>query len=401
MFENNNTIATYATGKFRKTSLAAALSLMASGIASPAIAGASFETDGGWTFGANGHVPVFALATDDDSIEEDAFRITTGFNPATLQFNVSAPTQNGLDVSAHFQLNNHFAGADGVQNSGFGREGFGRVSGVESRVSKINVAGDFGTLTIGKAFGVFGVPAIGDAGSAMGVGGFSPNQGDATAGRIGHGYFYANFNPQVKYASPNMGGVSFTVGLFQPEKPKFGGDSDFDGAIGTESPRIEANLVFSQDMVTLWSSAFTQAVSVNGNPTTVDGAAIDDFTMSGIDFGGALALGDLNLRANYATTEGTGNGVFGGHGIVGGSQEESASQWYGEATYDINKTTLGASYGEGEDDLGGTTETDLAMLFARYQLTDTLTLLGEAQSFGSDSGDADSSTLIVGAQFTY
>ncbi|WP_018403680.1 hypothetical protein [Marinobacter gelidimuriae] len=31
--------------------------------------------------------------------------------------------------------------------------------------------------------------------------------------------------------------------------------------------------------------------------------------------------------------------------------EEEAKQWYVETTYKINKTTLGVSYGEGEDDI--------------------------------------------------
>ena len=51
-----------------------------------------------WQLGANGHIPVFALMSDHDA-DEDAFRITTGFNPATIQFNVKAPKQEGLDIS--------------------------------------------------------------------------------------------------------------------------------------------------------------------------------------------------------------------------------------------------------------------------------------------------------------
>lgn len=391
MTEPKNPTHTRTNRSFRKTSLAAALSLMAGGMASPAIAGASFETDNGWMFGVNGHIPVFAISSDDDASDEDAFEITTGFNPATLQFNIGAPTQNGLDVSGHFQLNSHLAGADGVQNSGYGRQGFGRVSGVESRIAEIAIAGNFGTLNIGKGFGIFGAQASADAGSGMGVGLFTPNQGDATGGRIGHGYFYANFNPRVTYTTPAMHGLTAKVGLFNPEKPK--DDSPVDSEVGTESPRIEANLVWSPGRVTLWSSAFSQSVDVND-------PAADDFTMTGIDLGGAVTLGELNLRGNYATTQGTGNSVFGGHGVTGGAQQESADQWYTEATYGLGKTTLGASYGEGEDDLSGT-ETDLTMLFARHHVTDTFTLLGEVQAFASNSGNGDRTAVIVGSQFTF
>ncbi len=374
-----------------KAPLVSAIALLAAGFAAPASAEFSFEADNGWKLGINGHIPVFAILSDNDNLEEDAFRITTGFNPATLQTNVYAPTQHGLDVSGHFQLNSHLSGADGVQNSGFGRQGFGRVSGVESRVAEIAVAGDFGTLNIGKGFGIFGVPAIGDNGSGMGVGLFSPNQGDATAGRIGNGYFYANFNPRVTYTSPSMGGLQFKVGAFQPEKPKDGAAIDAD--VGTESPRLEGNVVWTGDMLTLWSSAFVQEVDVNNT-------AVDDFTMTGIDFGGAISAGAFGLRANYATTQGTGNFVVGGHGVTGGAQEEDADQWYVESTYGFNRTTLGASYGEGSDDLSDD-DTELAMLFARYKATDAWTVLVELQDFSSSAANSDYNAFILGSQLTF
>ena len=387
-----NTTTPASAKPLRRSALAIGVALVASGLAAPATAGVSFEADNGWKFGVNGHIPVFALVSDNDNLEEDAFRITTGFNPATAQFNVYAPTQNGLDVSGHFQLNSHLSGADGVQNSGFGRVDFGRQSGVESRVAEIAVSGDFGALNIGKSFGIFGTPAIGDAGSGMGVGLFSPNQGDATAGRIGNGYFYANFNPRVAYTSPSMSGVQFKVGLFQPEKPKDG--TVIDDSVGTESPRVEANAVWSDDMFTLWVGGFTQEVDVND-------AAVDDFTMSGVDFGGAVALGALNLRANYAQTQGTGNFVFGGHGVTDGAKEEDADQWYVEGTYDVtNRAMLGVSYGEGSDDLSDV-DTDLTMVFARYKATDAWTLLAEIQDFSTDVPNGDSSAFIVGSQLTF
>jgi len=361
-------------------------------ISSLAFAEVTLESPNGWKFGLNGHIPVFALVSNNDNLEEDSFRITTGFNPATAQFNIYAPQHNGLDISGHFQLNSHLAGADGVQNSGFGKEAFGRVSGVESRVAEISIAGSFGTVNIGKGFGIFGVPAIGDTGSSLGVGIFSPNAGDATGGRIGNGYFYANFNPRVTFTSVDMNGLQFKLGLFQPEKPKDGDDA-VDDTVGTESPRIEGNLVWKNDLLTVWSSAFMQNVKV-------DSTTIDDFEMYGIDFGGEIGFGDLDLRANYSMTQGTGNGVFGGHGVTGGSQEEDANQWYIETTYDIDKTKLGASYGEGSDDLSDI-DTDLIMLFVHHKVTDTLTVMVEVQDFNTDAANSDYNAYIVGSQFTF
>jgi hypothetical protein len=375
--------------RFSKTCkpMVAAVALAAVGASNMALAEVAFTTADGWKFGVNGHLPVFAMIHDSDAADEDAFRITTGFNPATAQFNVHTPTQNGLDVSAHFQLNSHLSGVNGVQNSGFGAVNNARESGVESRVAEVAISGDFGTVNIGKGYGIFGTPAIGDNGSGMGVGLHSPNQGDATAGRIGNGYFYANFNPRVMYTSKNNDGLQYKIGAFQPEKP----DGNTNAA--TELPRIEANIVYTGDSFSIWSSGFIQNVDSND-------AAVDDYTMNGIDVGGSVSMGDLGLRANYSMTKGTGNFVVGGHGFAGGAEEETADQWYLEATYNTSETmTIGASYGEGSDDLSNE-ESELMMLFTRHKMTASWTLMTEFQYYNDNTG-GDYNAFIIGSQFNF
>ena len=257
-----------------------------------------------------------------------------------------------------------------------------------SRVSEIAVAGDFGKVNIGKGFGIYGVPAIGDNGSALGVGLIGgPDQVAATAGRIGNGYFYANFTPRVMYTSNNLGGLQFKVGLFSPSK--------VDGVTDAEytMPRIEANVVYSGDNFSLWSSGFTQDVDSKIG-------TFDDYTMSGIDFGGSVSLGGLSVRGNYGITQGTGNGVFAARLDP---NEEDASQWYVETTYQIKRTTLGVSYGEGEDDFiaGDGDDTDLTMLFARYAATDHLTLMAEYTTLGTGNGQGEYDAIIFGSQLTF
>lgn len=375
MIENNNVFISSNNRSFRKAPMAAAL-LLAAGVSSPVIAEVSFESDNGWKAGFNGHIPIFAVFGNyDEPTDEDSFTITTGFNPATLQTNIYAPTQNGLEVSGHFQMNANIAPGDA--NTEF-----------RSRVSEIAVAGDFGKVNIGKGFGIYGVPAIGDNGSALGVGLIGgPDQVAATAGRIGNGYFYANFTPRVMYTSNNLGGLQFKVGLFSPSK--------VDGVTDAEytMPRIEANVVYSGDNFSLWSSGFTQDVDSKTG-------TFDDYTMSGIDFGGSVSLGGLSVRGNYGITQGTGNGVFAARLDP---NEEDASQWYVETTYQINRTTLGVSYGEGEDDFiaGDGDDTDLTMLFARYAATDHLTLMAEYTTLGTGNGQGEYDAIIFGSQLTF
>jgi predicted porin len=375
MIENNNVFISSNNRSFRKAPMAAAL-VLAAGVSSPVMAEVSFESDNGWKAGFNGHIPIFAVFGNyDEPTDEDSFTITTGFNPATLQTNIYAPTQNGLEVSGHFQMNANIAPGDA--NTEF-----------RSRVSEIAVAGDFGKVNIGKGFGIYGVPAIGDNGSALGVGLIGgPDQVAATAGRIGNGYFYANFTPRVMYTSNNLGGLQFKVGLFSPSK--------VDGVTDAEytMPRIEANVVYSGDNFSLWSSGFTQDVDSKTG-------TFDDYTMSGIDFGGSVSLGGLSVRGNYGITQGTGNGVFAARLDP---NEEDASQWYVETTYQINRTTLGVSYGEGEDDFiaGDGDDTDLTMLFARYAATDHLTLMAEYTTLGTGNGQSEYDAIIFGSQLTF
>ena len=375
MIENNNVSVSSNNRSFRKAQLAASL-LLAAGVCSPALAEVSFESDNGWKAGFNGHIPIFAVFGNyDQPTDEDSFTITTGFNPATLQNNIYAPTQNGLEVSGHFQMNANIAPGDA--NADF-----------RSRVSEIAVAGDFGKVNIGKGFGIYGVPAIGDNGSALGVGLIGgPDQVAATAGRIGNGYFYANFTPRVMYTSNSLGGLQFKVGLFSPSKVDGVADAEY------TMPRIEANVVYSGNNFSLWSSGFTQDVDSKTG-------TFDDYTMSGIDFGGSVSLGGLSVRGNYGMTQGTGNGVFAARLDP---NEEDASQWYVETTYQINRTTLGVSYGEGEDDFiaGDGDDTDLTMLFARYAATDHLTLMAEYTTLGTGNGQGEYDAIIFGSQLTF
>lgn len=375
MIENNNVFVSSNNRSFRKAPLAASL-LLAAGVCSPALAEVSFESDNGWKAGFNGHIPIFAVFGNyDQPTDEDSFTITTGFNPATLQTNIYAPTQNGLEVSGHFQMNANIAPGDA--NADF-----------RSRVSEIAVAGDFGKVNIGKGFGIYGVPAIGDNGSALGVGLIGgPDQVAATAGRIGNGYFYANFTPRVMYTSNSLGGLQFKVGLFSPSKVDGVADAEY------TMPRIEANVVYSGNNFSLWSSGFTQDVDSKTG-------TFDDYTMSGIDFGGSVSFGGLSVRGNYGMTQGTGNGVFAARLDP---NEEDASQWYVETTYQINRTTLGVSYGEGEDDIvaGDSNDTDLTMLFARYAATDHLTLMAEYTTLGTGNGQGEYDAIIFGSQLTF
>jgi len=368
-------------------------------MAGTANAGFSAETDGGYEFSVNGFVPVFAIWNSPDaSGQDDNFSVTTGFNPATMNLNVAAPTSNGLDVSAHLSLNNHIgSGGTAAQNGGGVSNG-----GLEGRVAKFVVSGDFGTLDIGKGFGIIGTPAIGDAGSAKGVGLHGvPTGGNATAGHITTGYTYANFNPRVIYRSNDLGGFKFNVGAFNPSRPGAGYNVD--------TPRLEGNVIFGTDMFSVWVSGGTQSVNA------ATGSGNNDYTMSAVDVGGSLSVGGFGLRANYSQSSGWGTGPFAG-GLVWAAgpdeQETDYDQYYVEGTFTSGPATVGLSYGVGDPEAPGVnadTQHELAMLFGRYAVTPQWDLLAEYQDRSVDQalrnpgsfGQTEYSAFILGSQFTF
>jgi|TARA_R110002060_G_scaffold71863_1_gene80481 hypothetical protein len=380
--------------KMTKISSAIGLAMVAIAMTNPVNAAVVIESDTGWETSISGSLPVFVVSSDHEG-EEKAFRVQSGFNPANLNFHVVAPKlDNGLTVSGHFQIDTHLQGS-GVQNSGL----------FESRVANIQIAGDFGTLVVGKDFGVFNSSAIGDIASQGGVGwlGGGADTGNATGGRIGTGYVYANFNPQVKFVSNDYNGLSFKLAMVNPEEPQ-----ETQGAsIETDSPRFEgqANYAtkFNGGEVNVWAGFIQQNVSVLG-PNSFD------YDMQGFDVGTHIGIGDFGITLSFTDTTGIGaDGLYGFGGI--NDADVDATQWYVEADYVFDKTTVGISYGEGQQDsraadaikgLDAVAEIDnkLSMLFVHYQMSAEFRLIAELQDYKSDV-QANYDAIVLGFQYDF
>jgi len=355
-----------------------------------------FTSDSDWEFSVSGHLPVFLILSNHDSYSSDgsdqfASRISTGFNPASINFNVVAPEYNGIIVSGHFQINNHLQGPS-VQNSGL----------FESRIAEIAISGSFGTFNVGKGFGVFNSLAIGDAGSGMGVGRFlGPEQDSATLGRIGSGYVYANFNPHITYTTPDLGGFTLKLGLINPEKP-----DGLSNEIETAAPRLEAQadyvIGFESGSLQLWTGGMYQNVSV------ID--ASFDYNITGFDVGLHLQASGFGLKGAYTLTNGVGADGLIGLNLNGTGLDQAdveAAQYYGEATYTSGNFTLGGSFGEGTQDAKSTAvgsspdiTNTLIMGFLRYNVTNNLTMLAEFQNFESDA-QANYNAFVLGMQLNF
>jgi len=356
----------------------------------------SFENEDDWTFNVTGQLPVFLVASNHEGYSSNgkdqfATRVMSGFNPGSINFNIVTPEVNGLTVEGFFQINHHLHGPS-VQNAGL----------FEGRVAEIRVSGNFGSINIGKGLGIFNSSSIADAGSGMGVGRFAgPDAADATLGRIGSGYTYANFNPRVIYTTPSIGGLKIKAGLINPEKP--GGPS---AMVETATPRVEgqANYVVDLNSGTLdfWAGGMYQNVDVV--------SADYEYAMSGWDVGARVDAAGFRITGAYSETRGVGaDGLIGinliGNGLA--QAEAEATQWYAEGMYTAGNFSVGVSYGEGSQDavstvLGFSPEitNQLLMGFTRYKVTDNLTWIGELQNFESQA-QANYQALVLGMQLNF
>src|SRR5438128_7864155 len=112
----------------------------------------------------------------------------------------------------------HFGFAPQIQNPGTHDE-FGAQ--IDMRQVYLTIGFKDGSqILAGRELGLFERQAILNdmtlfGVGAVGIGQASAQSGGTTAGRIGYGYLYPNFNPQVTY-STKPGQAQLSVGLFQP-----------------------------------------------------------------------------------------------------------------------------------------------------------------------------------------
>src|SRR6516165_3893257 len=146
-----------------------------------------------------------------------------GLLPSSIQVGIST-NQMGWDVGVYFGAyiggNNIDWGFSGANSTGspfsLGTAGidFRQVFGTIGTPS-------FGTVKIGRDIGIFASDAILNDLTLFGVGSpggnFAP--GDTTLGRIGVGYIYADFIPQITYKSPTIAGFTGYVSVMTPLAP--------------------------------------------------------------------------------------------------------------------------------------------------------------------------------------
>jgi predicted porin len=414
--------------KHKKLSLAVAGALALAG-ASTANAGIGFKA-GEWDIDFSGNVNGFATYNDCDSkavpfiagglacneppgTQASTTSVESGLLPSALVFSAKSRQMNmdvGVTIGLYPTLRTF--GLGDSNNGSFGN-------------ASINVRQNFltfgdaswGTIKIGRDIGIFGSDAILSDMTLLGVGsGAAFLGGSTTLGRIGVGYIYTDWIPQISYTSPSFAGFSVAGGLFQTfntyGSAGTGVDLNAAGLSAATTPGWQAKVAFEDKFNIVegdplgfkaWAGYMYNSPESAGGTATFNGAIIP----SGLSADGWAW--EIGARANfygfelvgyYYDAEGIGTTAIGSQGQsfvcatgvcpggVGASLESRQSDgFYGQLTFKFQDLKVGYSYGQSNLDFAGNESTltnpnllsqnSSNVVGVYYALTKSLNLVGE------------------------
>ena len=373
-------------------------------LASASVANAGITWDAGeWTVDMNGNVNAFAImssADDNNDItgglagtnrggDKDSAGINAGLLPSWLGFTATT-RQNDLDTSVTISFQPGAGGTGALQG------GNSANAETENRQAFLTF-GDksWGSVKVGKDLGIFGSTAILNDMTLLGVGAGNGTAGATTTlGGIGTGYLYADWIGQIAYTTPNMNGLSLTLGVMQPwNADNSVGSTDEFGVQG------QGSFSWTGDFAgKVWAGFFTQEVT-NINSNAVVYAAGGDVTntaserATAFEAGVSTSIYNINLVAYAYSGEGVGTTALLQQGFDANGSKRDSDGGYLQATYVIpTGTKLGVSYGISKlDDNAvdaGTTlveENKRLTIGAYHPLTKHLNLVAEFSNVESES----------------
>jgi hypothetical protein len=337
--------------------------------------------------------------------------IRAGLLPSNLVLSI-ATNQLGYDIGftagAYFGGNNVSQGCYANANCGGSPYGLG-TPGIDLRqVFGTIGTPEWGTVKIGRDLGLFGGEAILNDFTLFGVGTPAGNAvpGNTSLGRIGLGYVYADWIPQIAYSTPTWNGFTATVAMMTPISAidTIGSNSYFAStAAGTaggttitglpaigpfyspyagatsatltghDQPQFQGKLKyigqFAPDTkVTAWVDGITQLQRAEYSDYVVSSYnSIYTTTVAGTTTVGAYNLATPGFNVRSSGVDGGARLDWGGFSAVGygywgsglgttglfynafspNGQARNSFGWYGEAEYTFwDRWTLGGSYGQ-------------------------------------------------------
>lgn len=355
--------------------------------------------------------------------------IRNGLLPGDLTIKL-ATKEDGYDVAFTFGLwpgisNLMTSGAGGLNLNVGNPSGFG-TAGIDFRQQYLTVGKPhMGTFKFGRDLGFFGQEAILNDMSLLGVGTTNGNvgPGSVSLGRIGTGYIYTDWIPQISYTSPSYHGLQVAGGIFTPMDDVVSTTLDAPAysapLTGNGQPQFQVKATYAAPTIAgikskFWTNYFTQSMEAGSSdyvnsactashiipstPTTIPVTVCDAHAL-------AIAPGD-SVRANavdYGTKLSYRGFDFVGYGYNGwgigtegllflatspsGSTRPSQG-YYLQGMYTVaKKWTFGASFGQSNLSFADKGEDLDSLAIARYNgsyigqlryaLTKSVYLLGE------------------------
>ena len=264
----------------------------------------------------------------------------------------------------------------------------------------------WGSVKVGKDLGIFGSTAILNDMTLLGVGsqGVVGTAGGTTTtlGRIGTGYIYADWNGQIAYTTPNMNGLSLTLGLMQPW------NSTASSAISETTTGSTDQFGYQGQGSYSWTGDFAGKVWVGFFSQEVTGG-LDEDRAQAFEAGVSATVANINLVAYGYSGEGVGTTALLRDGFDATGKMRDSDGGYVQATYVIpTGTKLGVSYGvskldDNAADAGDSLVKENTMLTigAYHPLTKHLNLVAEYSNVEAEAhdtvSDAESDIFSVGA----
>jgi len=389
-------------------------------LASASVANAGITWDAGeWTVDMNGNVNAYAIVSDNGdsavgsgaltnakSNDDTAASINTGLLPSWLGFTATT-RQNDIDTSVTIS----FQPGASVKNSLSGG------GGTENRQAFLTF-GDksWGSIKVGKDLGIFGSTAILNDMTLLGVGsqGVVGTAGGTTTtlGRIGTGYIYADWNGQIAYTTPNMNGLSLTLGVMQPWNSTSSTTKNVTGAaaVSAASAGSTDQFGFQGQGSYSWTGDFAGKVWAGFFSQEVTGfTGASDERATAFEVGVSTTISNINLVAYGYSGEGVGTTALLRDGFSTDGKKRDSDGGYVQATYVIpTGTKLGVSYGiskldDNAVDAGKSLVEENSMLTvgAYHPLTKHLNLVAEYSRVESEShdtvSDSENDIFSVGA----
>jgi predicted porin len=378
-----------------------------------AVAGIDVEA-GDWKLDFSGNINAFYVNASCDHgtntavvgglacTGDNSTAVRNGLLPAAFVFTAST-RQDNLDISATIGFypginNTALAGVNSAgQPSALG------TSGIDARQEFLTFGdASWGTVKMGRDIGIFAKDAILDDMTLLGVGTAlsNPAPGNTSLGRIGLGYIYTDWIPQITYTTANYSGFSASVGAFTP--------LDDGNYTAHNSPQWQAGASYlfgDPKNGPVSGKVWVDVVTQQAKAPTADVAAN---TAAGIQNGTKGTGVDGGFKIDVAGFEGVLYGYYGkGIGTTGlyilatsaAGNERKSDGGYAQLTYKIDRLKLGLSYGVSELKLAsdeqafqispvtglstGVYASDLlhrnesGVFGAYYSLTKSLTLVGE------------------------